>query len=629
VDGIRTRRYHALLLHASTPPTSRHVLVNGIEAWLEWGETRLPVSSQRYSGGAVTGPGAAAVAAFAYEPWPRWTLSLPGDITVLHEVFVPHAHTVTVLRWRVQGAPAGARLALRPLLSGRDMHALQWANDAFRFETERIGAALRWQPYAAVPGVLALGNGEYEHAPDWYWRFFYTQEAARGLDREEDLASPGVLRFDVSSGEAVLLLGADVPAVREMFARAAPAELADELAAAERARRAAFVSPLHRSADAYIVARGAGRSIIAGYPWFGEWGRDAFVALRGLCLATGRLDDARDILIEWSGAVSGGMVPNRFPDAGDTPEYNSVDASLWYVVVAGEWLDAMAAAGRTVAAADATRLREAIVAILEGYAGGTRYGIHASADGLLACGEPGTQLTWMDAKLGDWVVTPRVGKPVEVQALWVNALDVGARFAPRWALLRDTARAAFLPRFWNEARGCLYDVVDVDHVAGTHDAALRPNQLFAIGGLPLALVDGERAQRVLALAESQLLTPLGPRSLAPGEPGYTPRADGELRSREGAYHQGTVWPWLMGAFVEGWLRARGGTDAAKAEARERFLAPLRVHLEQAGLGHVSEIADAESPHTPHGCPFQAWSLGELLRLELSVLADTVTPRAAG
>ncbi len=628
VDDIRTRRYHALLLHAATPPSGRRVLVNGLEAWLEHGESRVPLSAQRYAGGVEVGAGVAGIESFVYEPWPQWVRTLSGGVQVTHERLVRHGLPLVVLRWSVRGAPAGMRLAVRSLLSGRDMHALHHGNDAFRFDAERLGAVLRWQPYADVAGVLALTDGDYQHAPDWYWRFSYTEEQARGLDCEEDLASPGVFRWELSHGEAVLMLGADVPEVRRLFAGADPPEVAQRLIAAERERRAAFASPLHRAGDAYVVARGKGRTIIAGYPWFGDWGRDTFIALRGLCLATGRLDDARSILLEWASAVSEGMMPNRFHGPGDMPEYNSVDASLRYVVVVGEWLDAMAAAGRRVAASDEAGMVNAVEAILAGYTRGTRYGIHSDVDGLLACGVPGVQLTWMDAKVGDWVVTPRVGKPVEVQALWVNALDVGARFSPAWGEQRDAARVAFAARFWNEARGCLYDVVDVDHVAGTTDASVRPNQLFALGGLPLVLVEGERARRVLEVAERELLTPLGLRSLAPGEPGYAPHYGGGVRERDAAYHQGTVWPWLIGAFVEAWLRARGGSAAAQAEARTRFLAPLHEHLNIAGLGHVSEIADAEAPHTPNGCPFQAWSVGELLRLELEVLADASARPAA-
>jgi predicted glycogen debranching enzyme len=621
--GARTRRYHGLLVHAATPPGERWMLVNGAEAWIENGSRRIPLTAQRFTPGLDAGLDPARITSFTHEPWPRWTLE-PGDgLRVTHECHARHGVPLVVLRWHVQGAPAGARLLVRPLLSGRDPHALHHANGGFRFETERLGAVLRWRPYVGVPGVIALADGDYEHAPDWYWRFLYDEERARGLDHVEDLASPGVFRWDATRSEAVLVLAADTPATRQCLTGKSPADLAARLTASECRRRAAFVEPLGRAADAYLVKRGEGLTVIAGYPWFGDWGRDTFISLRGLCLATKRLDDARRILVEWAGAVSQGMLPNRFPDTGDTPEYNSVDASLWYVVVVGEWLGAMADAGRRVAASDRAALSAAVRAILEGYERGTRHGIRVDADGLLASGEPGVQLTWMDAKVDDWVVTPRTGKPVEIQALWVNALEAGARLvarmdaaaAARWREARDRARASFGARYWNDSRACLFDVVDVDHVAGAVDGSLRPNQLFAAGGLPLALVEGERARAVVDAVERELLTPLGPRSLAPGEPGYAPRYAGGVRERDGAYHQGTVWPWLMGAFVDAWLGVRGYSEEARREAARRFLPPLRAHLETAGLGHVSEIADADAPQVPNGCPFQAWSVGELLRLE--------------
>ena len=242
-------------------------------------------------------------------------------------------------------------------------------------------------------------------------------------------------------------------------------------------------------------------------------------------------------------------------------------------------------------------------------------------DGLLAAGERGVQLTWMDAKVGDWVVTPRAGKPVEIQALWLNALRIASQFAPRWEEIFNRGLTAFRERFWNEKAGCLYDVIDCDHRAGEVDAAIRPNQIFAVGGLPFQLLDGERAKRVVTLVEARLWTPMGLRSLAPGEAGYTPHYEGGVSQRDGGYHQGTVWPWLIGPFVEAWVRVRGNTAALRREARARFLAPFLGHLQEAGLGHVSEIADAEPPHTPRGCPFQAWSVGEVLRLDQIVLAE--------
>ena len=360
-------------------------------------------------------------------------------------------------------------------------------------------------------------------------------------------------------------------------------------------------------------------TIIAGYPWFGDWGRDTFISLRGLCLATDRLETARDILVEWAGNVSQGMLPNRFPDRGVEPEFNSVDASLWYIIAVFEYL--RAAQGKpNLDDGDVTaKLRQAIEAILSGYRAGTRFGIKADEDGLLAAGQPGLQLTWMDAKVGGQVVTPRIGKPVEVQALWINALWVGQSFSPQWKSLFAKASEAFATRFWNEARQQLYDVIDVDHRAGTADPLFRPNQIFAVGGLPLILLPAERARQVVDAVEAALCTPIGLRSLAPGEPGYVPRYQGDVWHRDSAYHQGTVWPWLIGPFVEAWVRVRGDSPEVKALARRQFLEPLRDHLNQAGLGHLSEIADADPPHTARGCPFQGWSLGELLRLDRIVL----------
>ncbi|HYZ74249.1 MAG TPA: amylo-alpha-1,6-glucosidase [Chthoniobacterales bacterium] len=383
----------------------------------------------------------------------------------------------------------------------------------------------------------------------------------------------------------------------------------DSLRYKESSRRRQLSRPERLAADAYIVKRGNGRTIIAGYPWFGDWGRDAFISLRGLCLAGGRLADAQDILVQWSSAVSEGMLPNRFPDHGEAPEYNSVDASLWYIVAVHDYLEACEDQSQPVVPSDEDRqkLKDAVDAILTGYSRGTRFGIKADDDGLLSCEQPGIQLTWMDAKVGDRVVTPRVGKPVEVQALWLNALWIGSQFAPEWKALFEQGRASFGHRFWNEAGGGLFDVIDCNQQPSATDPSIRPNQIFAVGGLPLQLIEGERASRLLRTVETNLLTPIGLRSLAVKEPAYVPRYEGGVRQRDGSYHQGTVWPWLIGPFVEAWLRVRGNSP----EARARFLPPLHEHFREGGLNHISEIADAESPYAPKGCPFQAWSMGNI------------------
>jgi len=620
VGGARTRRYHAVLLTATTPPAGRIVLVNGFDAWVQTPAGTFALSSQRYTPGVTHPDGARRIDSFTTEPWPRWLFRLDDGTQLEQEIFARHGVSVVAIRWRVVGSAANVSLSVRPFLSGRDYHSLQHENPAFHFDAETRDGHLVWSPYEGVPGIASLSNAAYAHEPTWFRNFLYEEERSRGLDCAEDLASPGILRWDLSRGEAIWILAAEGHGATSLPAGASPAATYQSLRAAEAQRRTQWPTRLQGSADAYLVQRGAGRTVVAGYPWFTDWGRDTFIALRGLCLATGRLEEARAILLEWAGTVSEGMLPNRFPDQGDAPEFNAVDVSLWYVVAVHDFLQAAAAAKLAVAPRDQQALASAIDAILSGYVKGTRYQIHVTDDGLLAAGQPGIQLTWMDAKVGDWVVTPRIGKPVEVQALWLNALRIAAVSSEKWSALLARGTATFQARFWNAA-GYLNDVVDIDHQAGTADGAFRPNQILAVGGLPFAIVDGKRACQVVAAVEARLLTPLGLRSLAPGEPGYAPRYEGGVRERDAAYHQGTVWPWLMGPFVEAWVRVHGNTGQAKREARTRYFEPLLRHLDAAGLGHLSEIADAEPPHTPRGCPFQAWSVGEALRLHHVVLAE--------
>lgn len=611
VAGERTRRYHALLLAATTPPTGRFVLVNGLDAWVSTASGRHALTTQRYASGDRDPDGYARGAHFASVPWPSWTCALPDGTQVRHELLVAPGVARVLLRFTLAGSAEGpAALEVRPFLSGRDYHALHHENDVLRFDAAVEGARVTFRPYDRVPSTVVLSNGVYAHEPYWYRSFLYEEERARGLDHVEDLAAPGVFRFDLARGAAVLVLAADGAGLPHDDALA----LWEAVASAETERRAAFPSALHRAADAYVVRRGAaGRTVVAGYPWFTDWGRDTFVALRGLCLATGRLDDARAILLEWAGTVADGLLPNRFPDGGGAPEYNAVDAGLWFVVATHELL----AAG--TATDDRERLVDAVEAILDGCARGTRHGIRQDDDGLLAAGEPGVQLTWMDARVDGRVVTPRMGKPVEVQALWLNALRIASAWSPRWAKAYARGAAAFGARFWNDAAGCLYDVVDDGHVEDAVDARIRPNQVFAVGGLPFAVLEGPRARQVVDAVERQLLTPAGLRTLAPGDPDYAPRYEGGVDVRDGAYHQGTAWPWLLGAFVEAWVRVRGGTTDAKREARRRFLAPLLARAADPEVPHLFEIADGEPPHTPRGCPFQAWSVGEALRLDRVVL----------
>ena len=605
VSTIRTRRYHALLLSAQTPPSDRWVLVNDVEVWLDVDGQRLDLSSHQY-GDVIHPNGAERIRSFSIEPWPTWTYAVAG-FEVEFEVCGVHESPTTLLRWTPRRLDRPATLFVRPLLSGRDPHQLQRQNGAFLFGLSVDDGRLSWSSYPDVPQVHALANGRYTHAPQWYRNFTYAEEAARGLDHIEDLASPGVFAFPLGEGAADLVFSGDRAALGG--ASDGATAVGNRWRALESDRRAGAEDALSRAAKQYVVRRGDNHTVIAGYPWFGDWGRDTFIALRGLRHLADGTSLVQSILQEWSAVVSKGMLPNRFPDRGDEPEYNSVDASLWYVLAVRELLTT------DVSTEVRAQLLAAVAEILDGYTVGTRYGIRADDNGLLSAGVQGVQLTWMDAKVGDWVVTPRIGKPVEIQALWLNALDFARTAFQRFEEPFRRGRSAFSPAFYDPALGHLYDVVDVDHEPGRNDRRLRPNQVLALGGLPLSLVDRPLARSILSRIEQTLWTPMGPRSLACHEPCYAATYDGGVRARDGAYHQGTVWPWLTGPFVDAWVWAHGGDASVQREARRRFLVPLFGHLEEAGLGHVSEIADGAAPHRPRGAPFQAWSVTELLRLD--------------
>ena len=626
--GIRTRRYHALLLPATTPPSGRVVLVNGFDATLETSAGAFALTTQRYGPDVLHPDGATRLASFTAEPWPTWEFTLPGGTKLRQEIFVERATATTWVAWTHLAGSVPATLQVRPFLSGRDYHALHHENGAFRFEAETCGAALTVRPYDGVPPVTLASDGQYRADAQWYRNFLYAAERERGLDDTEDLASPGAFAWTFREGRRRAVLSFRT---RPTCALPVPDDVAfayESARATERERRAALATAVDRAADAYLVRRGSGLTLVAGYPWFTDWGRDTFIAVRGLCLATGRLREARDILLEWSGTVSEGMLPNRFPDRGDLPEFNSVDASLWFIVAVGELLER----DREEHICDdrqRSTLIAAVDAIVTGYAGGTRFGIRMDDDGLLAAGVRGQQLTWMDARVGDREITPRIGKPVEIQALWHNALAIAARYDGRWRPLVAGVKSEFVARFWNSESGTLADVVDVDHVRGTRDDSMRPNQILAVGGLPNALIEGLRARRILAAVETELLTPAGLRSLTPQHPSYVAKYTGGAATRDAAYHQGTVWPWLIGPFVEAWVRAHGDSVPTRLRARKRFLQPFAAwHFGASGVSHISEICDAEAPFTRRGCPFQAWSLGEYLRLDRQVLKVGTSSEAA-
>ncbi|HEX9000987.1 MAG TPA: amylo-alpha-1,6-glucosidase, partial [Blastocatellia bacterium] len=499
------------------------------------------------------------------------------------------------------------------LVAFRDYHGTAHENDALSNHVETLDGVATIQPYADLPELHFAHNAtELAVTGYWYRNFEYAVERERGLDFTEDLFNHFALKFDLSANEQpTVIASTEIRAAGD----------ADALRQAEIERRENLLSgvgqdelirTLTLAADQFIVGRGEQKTVIAGYHWFCDWGRDTMIALPGLTLTTGRHDIARSILLEFVRHVDHGMLPNRFPDAGEEPEYNTVDATLWY-------FEAVRALIQHTEDYEFVRrhLYDTLVDILHWHEKGTRYRIHVDSDGLLFAGEPGVQLTWMDAKIGDWVVTPRIGKPVEIQALWFNALSVmeilAGKFndsanAERFAAMAEKAKESFNQQFWNEAAGCLYDVVDGE----MRDGSIRPNQILAVS-LHHSMLDQERARQIVAVVERELLTPAGLRSLSPNDSQYIGIYQGDMRSRDGAYHQGTVWGWLIGPFITAYLKANGKTDAAREQAR-RWVDGFLPHLREAGLGQVSEIFDGNAPHAPRGCAAQAWSVSELLRV---------------
>ncbi len=612
IAGCHTRRYHGLLVAATRPPVGRMVLLSKLPETLEVGGERFELDTNRYAG-AVNPRGYERLSNFALEPMPTFIYEA-GGVTLRKTITAIHGENTTVVSYEVLDAPSAFTLELRPLIAYRDYHALQHANDALRFANASFADGIfRARPYEGAPELFLQAAGcSFSAKPDWYFRFEYAKEQERGVDAHEDLFCYGAFHRELAKGDRFgVIVSTGEVAGRDPLALVAKERARRQVVAGAVAGADDTVSALALAADAFIVRRGENlRTVIAGYPWFSDWGRDTMIALPGVCLATGRYDDAKKILRAFARSVDAGMLPNRFPDSGEAPEYNTVDATLWFFVTAHRYLEA--SGDEEFVLGELLPVFEEIVAWHER---GTRYGIKVDDDGLLRAGSPGAQLTWMDAKIGDWVVTPRHGKPVEIQALWYNALCVLADLRKRAGSLAESAsllarakqvKERFVEVFWNAEASCLFDVVDGDR----RDASVRPNQVFALA-LPYPLLPKDKARLVLAVIEQKLLTPYGLRSLAPDDPAYRGRYEGDPASRDAAYHQGTVWSWLLGPYADALVKTNGAVGKPKAR---KVIEGLTPHLLEAGLGSISEIFDGDAPHAPRGCPAQAWSVGEALRV---------------
>ena len=619
IAGCMTRRYHGLLIAALQPPVGRTQLIACVDEIVRYAGSEYRLSTHQWTSGVIDPKGFLNIQSFRLDGMtPVWTYAL-ADALLEKRVWMRQGENTTFVEYTVVRSTAAVEMDIKALVNYRDFHSSTHAGD-WHMSISSVQDGLRVVAFdGARPFFVKCPSATCEPQHEWYRGCFLPVERERGLDDNEDYLYAGLFRTKLNLGTSVTFVATteERTALDGSSARAQRSEHEATLLQTWMAENSptnegpAWLPQLVLAADQFIVKRALpeqpdGRSIIAGYHWFGDWGRDAMIALPGLTLATGRADVARQILLAFAGYVDGGMLPNNFPDAGGHPEYNTVDAALWYFEAVRQYF-AVTQDGRTL-----LQLFPTLAAMIDAHVKGARYNIHVDpADGLLYAGADGVQLTWMDAKVGDWVVTPRIGKPVEVNALWINALETVAEFARLLARPSDgykklsaKAQKSF-QKFWNEERGCCYDVIDVP--TGGSDAALRPNQIFGVS-LPVSPLNEDQQKAVVDVCAQHLLTSYGLRSLAPGEPGYQGHYTGGPRNRDSAYHQGTVWGWLLGPFVLAHLRVYGDPSEAL-----RFLEPLGISVHMYGLGTLGEIFEGDAPFTPHGCIAQAWTVGEVLR----------------
>ena len=621
ISGVLTRRYHGLLVAALKPPLNRKLLFTKLDETAHYDGESFNLSANRWADRTIDPNGYCHIENFYLEgTMPVWNFTI-ADALLEKRIWMQQGVNTTYIRFRLSRGLQPVQLTLKSLVNYRDYHGETHYGEPMLVESVQHGVKVVAYD-GAVPFYLLSDKAEAQPRHEWYLDYSLSVEQYRGFRGLEDHFFAAEFNVILQPGESVTII-ASTDANPNVDSESALDERNKyEASVATQAGAALDDAPpavkhLLLAADQFIVQRNVkgeadGRSVIAGYHWFGDWGRDTMISLPGLTIATGRTEIARSILRTFAGYVDQGMLPNRFPDVGEVPEYNTVDAILWYF----EAIRAYHAATH-----DNALLKElfpVLKDIIDWHMRGTRYQIHVDpVDGLLYAGEAGVQLTWMDAKVGDWVVTPRIGKPVEINALWYHALSLMTAFAKRIgersAIYKEAAQNVHenFHRFWNEEVGYCFDVIDG---LNGNEAYLRPNQLFAVS-LPAgdedepALFDHVKQKSIVDACARHLLTSHGLRSLAPFNRPYTGHYGGDQHQRDVAYHQGTVWGWLIGPFVSASLKIQQDADTVR-----RYLLPLLDHLSAHGLGSISEIFDGDAPFTPRGCIAQAWSVAEVLRV---------------
>ena len=611
VNGCNTRRYHGLLVAAVVPPTERMVLVSKLDETIVTSADRFELGCNDY-GDVISPKGYQYLADFRRGLFPEFIYDT-GNIRLKKTIGMVHHENTTFLQYEILKAESPFTLELTPLIAGRSYHELIKENSLMNRNYVFEDDTLSLKPYEHIPEVhIRLSGASFKEAAYWYNHLNYAEDRERGHDYQEDLFSPGILFIQLQEGDKITVLLTTENSTGKNNGTLFENELQRRKDRIKKNKKKEILNQLHFAADQFIVERDTAlKTVIAGYHWFTDWSRDTMISLPGLCLTRNLLDDAKKMLLAFAENVSQGMLPNRFLDGGKPPEYNNVDGTLWYFIAIQKYLEAGGSEKFVL-----RQILPVLKEVMEWHYKGTRYGIHVTEDHLLYAGEAGVQLTWMDARVNEWVVTPRTGKAVEINALWYNAHRIFARLlklngdiqeAKSFKLKARQIRQQFLIAFWNEELGYLNDVVNEEE----KDSSLRPNQLFALG-LCFPLIKGKQARSVLQIVQEKLLTPYGLRSLAPDDANYKGTYAGNIEQRDGAYHQGTVWSWLIGPYIDALFNNYDKKSASIMA--QQAINPLVIHLNDAGIGSISEIFDGDAPHAPRGCIAQAWSVGELLRV---------------
>jgi predicted glycogen debranching enzyme len=622
IIGCNTRRYHGLLVAATKPPTERMVLLSKLDETVVSSNKRLQLGTNLYSDDVIHPNGYQYLSSFTKELFPEWLYETDG-LKLKKTITMVHDENTTLILYELIHANEPITLELLPLIAARGYHSLQHSYNNIFWDVQFENGIFKNQPYEDAPTIfISVPNASYQHHPSWFYKFNYAVEKYRGLDFEEDLFNHGTISIELKEGEELgIIISTEDPFGKNahaLFENEKQRKLRLISRLDDQSPNLSIIDQLTLAADQFIVRRDEDlKTIIAGYHWFTDWGRDTMISLPGLCLATGRYEDAKKIIAAFAKNVSMGMLPNRFQDSDQPPEYNNVDGTLWYFIAVHKFLQHTNDAAFII-----SEILPVLKHIIDWHFKGTRYNIHVDRDGLLYAGEKGQQLTWMDARIGDWVVTPRMGKPVEIQALWYNALKIFAALLELNDQLQDAAlvnlnaekvKQSFLEKFWYAHGNYLYDVIDEN---GNPDASLRPNQLFAVS-LPFTLIDKEQAIAVLKIIDEKLYTPVGLRSLPQDDERYVSVYGGDAFKRDSCYHQGTIWGWLLGPYINALMSAPGFTGPDRSSGKkkaQKIIADFIYHLNEGCIGSVSEIFDADAPHYPRGCIAQAWSVGEILRV---------------